>query len=98
MPGDMEGGQYKGSGSCHSPGKDLTAWQKDSAEHSQFIKAIVCTWEVRVGDIWEWDTPVGSKWKIFTKHHQGEWIGWSSAYEACRVTTGCNSFLSLLSR
>lgn len=44
---------------------------KDLANHSKFIKAIVRTWEVRVGDLGELEAPMGSWWKVFTKRGQG---------------------------
>lgn len=44
---------YRGPGSCHSTGKDLGTRWKDLAKHSKFIKAKVCTQEVRMGKLGE---------------------------------------------
>ena len=45
--------RYRGPGSCHSTGKDLRTRWKDLAKHSKFIKAKVCTQEVRMGKLGE---------------------------------------------
>ena len=75
-PREAKGGLHPirllGSRSLSPHKKGFNYERKDLAKHSRFIKAKVHTQEVRVGDLGEPDAPMGSGWKVFIKHRQGE--------------------------
>lgn len=72
---------------CHHTRKDLRA-RKDLTKYSEFVKA-----KVTMDDLREWDTPMGSGWKVFIKSRGVGGIGWFSGPDTCEVTVDSAIFV-----